>query len=90
MFDDGLGRPQAGVRPSSPAGGRQGLAGSQPGRYATDGDMVADVRAFAKALGERRAAGVRVRTDVIAGENRLTVAPVLITRGLMWALGPQR
>jgi len=27
-----------------------------------------------------------VKTDVIAGENHLTVAPILITHGLEWVL----
>jgi predicted alpha/beta superfamily hydrolase len=56
-------------------------------RYASEGDMVGDVHAFAGAL-TRQAKRLRIRTDVIAAEDHLTVAPVLITRGLMWVLGP--
>jgi hypothetical protein len=49
--------------------------------------MVGDVQAFAGALA-RQAKRLRMRTDVIAAEDHLTVAPILITRGLMWVLGP--
>ena len=56
-------------------------------RYASEGDMVGDVQAFAGALA-RQAKHLRMRTDVIAAEDHLTVAPILITRGLMWVLGP--
>lgn len=58
-------------------------------RYAGEGDMVADVRAFSAALASRRPNRLRMRTDVVAGEDHLTVAPILITRGLMWVLGPR-
>ncbi|HSI48048.1 MAG TPA: alpha/beta hydrolase-fold protein [Ideonella sp.] len=58
-------------------------------RYASEGDMVADVRAFAAALNAHQRDGLRLRTDVITGEDHLTVAPILITRGLVWALGPR-
>jgi predicted alpha/beta superfamily hydrolase len=56
-------------------------------RYNRDNDMVADTRAFARALDSHRYPGLRLRTDVIGGEDHLTVAPVLITRGLLWTLG---
>ncbi len=55
-------------------------------RYNTDDDMVADTRDFARALASRRYPGLKLRADVIAGEDHLTVAPALITRGLMWTL----
>lgn len=55
-------------------------------RYSTDGDMVADTRDFAHVLASRRYPGLKLRDDVIAGEDHLTVAPALITRGLMWTL----
>ncbi len=58
----------------------------QDPRYATDGDMVGDTRDFARALASRRYPGLKLRDDVIAGEDHLTVAPALITRGLMWTL----
>jgi predicted alpha/beta superfamily hydrolase len=55
-------------------------------RYSGDFDMVGDTRAFGRALASHRWPGMKVRTDVIAGENHLTVAPVLVTRGLEWVL----
>ena len=55
-------------------------------RYNTDEDMVADTRDFARALASHRYPGLKLRTDVVAGEDHLTVAPALITRGLMWTL----
>jgi predicted alpha/beta superfamily hydrolase len=56
-------------------------------RFSTDSDMVADMQAFGRALASHRYPGLRLRTDVIAGEDHLTVAPALITRGLLWTLG---
>ncbi|MFL6695858.1 MAG: alpha/beta hydrolase [Vitreoscilla sp.] len=55
-------------------------------RYNTDEDMVADTQAFARALASHRYPGLRLRTEVVAGEDHLTVAPALITRGLLWTL----
>ncbi|HEX5687707.1 MAG TPA: alpha/beta hydrolase-fold protein [Ideonella sp.] len=69
--------------------GRAPKGARDPSRYAREGDMVADMRTFASALQARQARGLRVRADVIAGEDHLTVAPILITRGLKWALGPR-
>ena len=56
-------------------------------RFSTEGDMVADMQAFGRALASRRYPGLRLHTDVIAGEDHLTVAPALMTRGLIWTLG---
>ena len=55
-------------------------------RYNTDDDMVGDTRAFARTLASHRYPGLKLRTEVVAGEDHLTVAPALITRGLMWTL----
>jgi predicted alpha/beta superfamily hydrolase len=55
-------------------------------RFNTDDDMVGDTRAFAHALASHGYPGLKLRTDIIAGEDHLTVAPALITRGLMWTL----
>ena len=55
-------------------------------RYNTDRDMVADTQAFARTLASRHDPGLKIRSDVIAGEDHLTVAPALITRGLTWTL----
>jgi len=58
-------------------------------RYASPGehDMVADTQAFARVLASRHYPGLKLRSDVVAGEDHLTVAPALITRGLIWTLG---
>lgn len=56
-------------------------------RYDSDGDMVADTNAFARVLASRRYPGLHVRSEVIADENHLTVAPILMTHGLLWTLG---
>ncbi|WP_374563661.1 alpha/beta hydrolase [Ideonella sp.] len=69
--------------------GRAPKGAKDPSRYAHEVDMVADMRAFASALQARPTPGLRLRADVIAGEDHLTVAPILITRGLKWALGPR-
>ena len=55
-------------------------------RYNVDDDMVADTQAFARALASHRYPGLKLRTEVIAGEDHLTVAPTLMTHGLMWTL----
>jgi predicted alpha/beta superfamily hydrolase len=52
-------------------------------------DMVGAVRAYAQALASHRWPGMTVRTEIVGGENHLTVAPVLITHGLEWALAPR-
>jgi predicted alpha/beta superfamily hydrolase len=55
-------------------------------RYDTEGDMVADTTAFARALASHRYPGLHLRSEIIPGEDHLTVAPTLITHGLMWTL----
>jgi predicted alpha/beta superfamily hydrolase len=55
-------------------------------RYNTDEDMVGATQAFARALASHRYPGLKLRTEVVAGEDHLTVAPALITRGLLWTL----
>jgi predicted alpha/beta superfamily hydrolase len=60
---------------------------SRDPRYGHEVDMVADTQAFARALASRHYPGLHLRTDVIADEDHLTVAPAIITRGLMWSLG---
>jgi predicted alpha/beta superfamily hydrolase len=72
------------------AGSFEGVAPkSRPNdpRYSTDGDMVADAGAFAHALASRHYPGLHLRSETIADENHLTVAPTNITRGLLWTLG---
>jgi predicted alpha/beta superfamily hydrolase len=69
--------------------GRAPKGRSNDPRYARAGehDMVADAQAFARALASHRYPGLALRSDVIAGEDHLTVAPALVTRGLIWTLG---
>lgn len=69
--------------------GRAPKGAKDAARYATEGDMVGDMQRFASALQSRRARQLRLRAEVIAGEDHLSVAPILITRGLKWALGPR-
>lgn len=56
-------------------------------RYNTEGDMVADATAFAHALSSHHYADLHLRSEIIPEENHLTVAPILLTRGLLWTLG---
>jgi len=59
-------------------------------RYSTDDDMVSDSASFAHALASHHYPGLRLHSEVIADEDHLTVAPILITRGLVWTLGGGR
>lgn len=56
-------------------------------RYSKDSRIVTGTIAFAKALSSRRYPGLRLKSEIIAEENHLTVAPILLTRGLLWTLG---
>ncbi|MDN3918758.1 hypothetical protein [Roseateles violae] len=47
--------------------------------------MVADMRRFERLLKSRRYPGLRLRAEVIAGEDHLSVNPVALTRALKWA-----
>lgn len=60
--------------------------GSSDTRYNTDDDMVADLREFDAILKKRKYPGLKVQTSILAEEDHLSVAPVIITRGLKWAL----
>ncbi len=59
-------------------------------RYNTENDMVADAADFAQALSSHHYAGLQLRNEVIAQENHLTVAPILLTHGLLWTLGDEK
>lgn len=61
--------------------------GQKDSRYNAEQDMVADLMAFAGHLQSRRNPDLKVRTEVISGEDHLTVNPVSYTRGLLWAFG---
>ena len=59
-------------------------------RYSTEVDMVADSANFAHALAAHHYPGLQLRSEVIADEDHLTVAPILITHGLLWVLGSSK
>lgn len=60
--------------------------GSGDTRYNTSDDMVADLLEFDAVLKSRKYASLKLNTSVIGDEDHLSVAPVIITRGLKWAL----
>jgi len=53
-------------------------------------DMVGDLKRFTAALKARRYPGLQIASTVLADEDHLSVAPLIMTRGLKWALPPQR
>lgn len=55
-------------------------------RFNKHDDMVKDVKAFEKQLKSHLYPGLSVHSEVIGGEDHVTVFPVIATRGLMWAL----
>lgn len=59
-------------------------------RYGIEVDMVADMQRFERVLESRRYRGLRIDSEVIDGEDHMTVAPVIITRGLLQAFAPAR
>jgi predicted alpha/beta superfamily hydrolase len=59
----------------------------RPGpRFNKDDDMVGDMRAFMRALRSRHYPSLHMEGEVIRDEDHLTVAPIIITHGLRWAL----
>ncbi|ESQ86844.1 alpha/beta hydrolase [Asticcacaulis benevestitus] len=56
-------------------------------RNNTTNDLVADMHAMEKTLKTRDYPHLKVQSEVIEGEDHLTVAPDIITHGLLWALG---
>lgn len=57
-------------------------------RYERSGnDLVRDMQDFESALKSRHYPGLQVQSVVIEEEDHLSVAPAIITRGLVWALG---
>ena len=61
--------------------------GSKNKRFNARADMVLDTTAFEKQLKARRYPGLTIRSEEIADEGHLTVAPAAMTRGLIWAFG---
>lgn len=66
---------------------RANAASGDP-RFDDEGDMVGDMQRFRQALRSRKYPGLSLEATVIEGEDHLTVAPVIITRGLRRALPP--
>ncbi|MFD0727522.1 alpha/beta hydrolase [Lysobacter brunescens] len=58
--------------------------GSGPRHMGTD--MVGDMTRFEQVLQSRRYPGLRIRSEILPGEDHLTVLPRTITHGLLWAL----
>lgn len=59
-------------------------------RYNKTVDMVRDLQAMEHVLASRRYRSLEVQTMIIPDEDHLTVFPTVITRGLKWALPPER
>lgn len=59
-------------------------------RYRKEIDMVGDMHKFAKKLKSRNYPGLTVATDVVDGEDHLTVFPSGFTRGLLTVLPAKR
>ena len=59
-------------------------------RFSRNLDMIADMQEFEKALRSRDYPGLSLTSEIIPGEDHLTVFPAIITRGLMWALPARR
>ncbi len=59
-------------------------------RYNQNDDLVKDMASFEKALASRKYPHLHITSTVIQDEDHLTVAPAILTRGLVWALGRQR
>lgn len=55
-------------------------------RYLRTMDMVGDMRAFERRLASRGYPGLSIGSEVVEGEDHLTVFPATISRGLLWAL----
>ena len=66
------------------------IGGLEAKAAGTDDDMVGDLQQFEKLLKSRRYPGLQVSTKVLTDEDHLSVAPLLLTRGLKWALPPTR
>lgn len=69
------------------AGGFETLKpGSTDPRYNNENDLVGDMRDFERLLVSRHYPGLRIKTQVLADEDHLTVYPSAITRGLTRAI----
>lgn len=53
-------------------------------------DMVGDMKQFENLLKSRHYLGLHIQSKVFVDEDHLSVAPIIMTRGLKWALPGQR
>lgn len=67
-----------------------GVGGLEAKTAGNEDDMVGDLKKFEKLLKAHRYPNLHITSTVFAGEDHLTVAPQLFTRGLKWALPPQQ
>lgn len=58
-------------------------------RYNQTADLVRDMQAFHRQLQARNYPGLRIQSQVLAGEDHLSGNPNAFTRGLKWALPPR-
>jgi predicted alpha/beta superfamily hydrolase len=65
-----------------------GVGGLETRKPGEDHDMVADMKQLERVLKSRRYPGLRTESHVFNGEDHLTVAPRIITGGLMSVLPP--
>jgi predicted alpha/beta superfamily hydrolase len=59
-------------------------------RYNGKTDMIADLKEFEQALRSRNYPSLKLSSEIIPGEDHLTVFPAIVTRGLLWALPAKR
>lgn len=59
-------------------------------RFNTGTDMIGDNRRFVAELQQRHFPGLHVNLQVVPDEDHLTVFPMIITRGIQWALPGKR
>lgn len=67
-----------------------GIGGLEVKSASNDDDMVADLKEFETVLKSHRYPGLHITSTVFADEDHLSVGPMIMTRGLKWALPPTR
>ena len=58
-------------------------------RYDAEGDLLGEMQLLHRMLEARHYPGLRIQSQVLAGEDHLSGNPVAFTRGLKWALPPK-
>jgi len=67
-----------------------GIGGPEARSAGNEDDMVGDLKEFDAALKSHRYPGLQITSNVFADEDHLSVGPMIMTRGLKWALPPTR